>query len=138
MATMTFKLPEFSTSKDITWQVDIDSGKLEELGNGMIIGRDLLQALNIIINFEHQVIKWDDVSIPTNRTKLNRNKRKEVHAILYLAIELKTAQQATERVSRILNASCDLDLKEEAVPKHHKPFLVVLIHEDTLKKELER
>ena len=41
MATMTFKLHEFSTSKDITWQVDMDSGKLEELGYDMIIGRDL-------------------------------------------------------------------------------------------------
>ena len=34
-----------ATSKDITWQVDMDSGKLEELGYDMIIGRDLLQAL---------------------------------------------------------------------------------------------
>ena len=31
-----------------------------------------------------------------------------------------------------------LDLKEGAVPKHHKPFPVAKIHEDTLKKELER
>ena len=38
MATMTFKLHEFSTSKDITWQVDMDSGKLEELGYDMIGG----------------------------------------------------------------------------------------------------
>ena len=52
MATMTFQLPEFSTSKDITWQVDMDSGKLEELGYDMIIGRDLLQALKVIIDFE--------------------------------------------------------------------------------------
>ena len=33
----------FFTSKDITWQVDMDSGKLEKLGYDMIIGRDLLQ-----------------------------------------------------------------------------------------------
>ena len=37
MATMTFKLPEFSMSKVITWKVDMDSGKLEELGYDMII-----------------------------------------------------------------------------------------------------
>ena len=29
----------------------------------MIIGRDQLQALKVIIDFEYQVIKWDDVSI---------------------------------------------------------------------------
>ena len=71
----------------------------------MIIGRDLLQALKVIIDFEYQVIKWDDVSIPMNRTKLNKNKRKELHAIFQLATEPKTVQQATERVSRILDAS---------------------------------
>ena len=38
---MTFKLPEFVNAKDIIWQVDMDSGKLEELGYDMIIGRDL-------------------------------------------------------------------------------------------------
>ena len=147
MATITFKLPEFSTSKDITWQVNVSSVKLEELGYDMIIRRDLLQALKVIIDFEYQVIRWDDVSIP------------------------KIVQQATERVSRILDASYEkanlvevvkkhcchlfkdrheeilklllqfedlfdgtleefhtnpvhLDLKEGAVPKHHKPFPV--------------
>ena len=40
-----------------------------------------------------------------NRTKLTKNKRKELHAIFQLATEPKTVQQATERVSRILDAS---------------------------------
>ena len=40
--TVTFKLPEFSSSKEISWQMDIDQGKLEELGYDMIMGRDLL------------------------------------------------------------------------------------------------
>ena len=80
-ATLTFKLPEFSTSKDITWQVDMDSGKLEELGYDMIIGRDLLQALKVVIDFEYQVIKWDDVSIPMNRTKLSKNVKKRTLAL---------------------------------------------------------
>ena len=31
-----------------------------------------------------------------------------------------------------------LDLKEGSVPKHHKPFPVAKIYEDTLKEELER
>ena len=86
-------------SKDITWQVDMDSGKLEELGQDMIIGRDLLYALKVIIDFEYQVIKWDSISIPINRTKLNKTKRKELHAIFQLATEPKTVQQATEKVS---------------------------------------
>ena len=32
----------------------------------MIIGRDLQQAIKVAIDFEYQVIKWDDVSIPMN------------------------------------------------------------------------
>ena len=59
----------------------MDSGKLGGLGCDMIIGRDLLQALKVIIDFEYCVIKWDNISIPMNQTKLNKNKRKELHAI---------------------------------------------------------
>ena len=59
----------------------MDSGKLEELGYDMIIGRNLLQVLEVIIDFEYQVIRWDDVSIPMNRTKLTKKKRKELHTI---------------------------------------------------------
>ena len=40
----------------------MDNGKLEELSYDMIIGRDLLQALKVIIDFEYQVIRWDDVN----------------------------------------------------------------------------
>ena len=57
--------------------MDIDQGKLEELGYDMIMGSDLLQALKMTIDFEYQVIRWDDVSIPMNRTKLAKNKKKE-------------------------------------------------------------
>ena len=40
-----------------------------------------------------------------NRTKLSKNERKELHAIFQLDIEPKTLQQATKRVSYILDAS---------------------------------
>ena len=40
-----------------------------------------------------------------NRTKLTKNKIKELHAIFQLATEPKTVQQATERASCILDAS---------------------------------
>ena len=44
-----FKLPEFSMSKDMTFQVDMDGGKLEDLDFDMIIVRDLLQAPKVIV-----------------------------------------------------------------------------------------
>ena len=185
MGTVTFKLPEFSPSKDISWQMDIDKGKLEELGYDMIIGRDLLQALKMTIDFEYQVIKWEGTSVPMNKTKLAKSRKKELHAIFQLATEPKTVQEATNRVSRILDAKYDkanlvevvknyckhlsvdrqsailkllrqyedlfdgtlgdfytdpvhLNLKIDAVPKHHKPFPVPKIHETTLRNELAR
>ena len=67
----------------------MDSDKLEELGYDMIIGMDLLQFLKVVIDFEYQVIKWDDVRIPMNRTKLSKNKRNGSHAIFQLATEPK-------------------------------------------------
>ena len=40
-----------------------------------------------------------------NRTNLSKNRKKELYAIFQLATEPKIAQQATERVSYILDAS---------------------------------
>ena len=74
--TLTFKLPKFSNSKDITWSMDMDNGKLEELGYDMIIGRDLLLSLGMIIDFKYSVIRWGENNIPMNRTKLAKNDQK--------------------------------------------------------------
>ena len=53
----------------------MDSRKLEGLCYDMIIVRDLQQILKAVIDFGYEVIKWDDVSIPMNRTKLTKNKK---------------------------------------------------------------
>ena len=181
--TIKFKLPEFSNSKEITWDMDI--GDLGVLEYDMIIGRDLLKSLGMIIDFKHGVLRWDDVTIPMNRTKNKNKNKKEFNEIFQLATEPKTVQQATERVTKILDANYEkanladvvkrhcchlsskrreailnllvqyedlfdgtlgsfhtkpvhLELKKDAVPKHHKAFPVAKIHEVTLKKELDR
>ncbi len=179
--TIKFKLPEFSNSKEITWNMDI--GDLGVLEYDMIIGRDLLTSLGLIIDFKHEVLRWDDVTIPMNRTKIIN--KKEFNEIFQLATEPRTVQKATERVTKILDAHYEkanlvdvvkrhcchlstkrreailnlllqyedlfdgtlgtfhtkpvhLELKKDAVPKHHKAFPVAKIHEETLKKELDR
>ena len=179
--TIKFKLPEFSNSKEITWNMDI--GDLGVLEYDMIIGRDLMKSLGLIIDFKHEVLRWDDVTIPMNRTKINN--KKEFNEIFQLATEPRTVQKATERVTKILDAHYEkanlvdvvkrhcchlstkrreailnlllqyedlfdgtlgtfhtkpvhLELKKDAVPKHHKAFPVAKIHEETLKKELDR
>ena len=181
--TVKFKLPEFSNSKEITWDMDI--GDLGVLEYDMIIGRDLLKSLGMIIDFKHGVLRWDDVTIPMNRTKNKNKNKKEFNEIFQLATEPRTVQQATERITKILDANYEkanladvvkrhcchlstkrreailnllvqyedlfdgtlgsfhtkpvhLELKKDAVPKHHKAFPVAKIHEATLKKELDR
>ena len=68
--TITFKFPRFSSFKAIAWQVELDNGRLRELGYGMVIHRDLSQALKKIIDFEYQVIKKEDTSVPMDKNKL--------------------------------------------------------------------
>ena len=116
--TVKFKLPEFSTSKDITWKCDVDNGSLLELGYDMVIGRDLLKALKMVIDFEHDIIKWEDSQILMNRTKITKNKRKQLNAIFQLATEPKTVQNATARVTKILDAHYEKDNLAEVVKKH--------------------
>ena len=96
----------------------MDGGSLTELGYDMIIGRDLLKALKMIIDFKHDVIKWEDSQIPMNRTKLAGNNRKQLNAIFQLATEPKTVRQATARVTKILDAHYKQANLAEVVEKH--------------------
>ena len=81
--------------------IELCNRKLEELGYGMIIGKDLLLSIGMIIDFEYSVIRWGENNIPMNRTKLARNDRKELNAIIQLATESKAAKEATNRVTQI-------------------------------------
>ena len=87
--------------------MDIDKGNFEELGCGMIIGGDLLQALKNTIDFEHQVIKWEGTSVPMNKTKLAKGWKKDLQAIFQLVTEPKIVQDAAARVSCILDFKYD-------------------------------
>ena len=86
--TTTFKLTEFSSSKEVIWDCDMDGGSLTVLGYGMIIGRDLLKALKMIIDFVHEVIEWKDSQIPVDRTKsAGKNNKKQLKIIFQAATE---------------------------------------------------
>ena len=67
---------ETPLSNQISWQMDVNKGRLEKLGYDMIIGKDLLWAPKITINLKYQVIKWKDTSIPVNGTKLAVKRKK--------------------------------------------------------------
>ena len=98
-----FKLPEFSTSKKIMWQdFIIDNGELDKLGYDMIVGRDLMLALGMIIDFKYQVTRWDNIGIPMNRKITNK---KELNAFFEKSMESTVVKEATNRVTRIIDAT---------------------------------
>ena len=70
----------------------------------MVIGQDLSKVLKKIIAFEHEVIKWGDSQILTNRTKLIGKNKKQYNSIFQLATESKTVREAMTRVKIILYA----------------------------------
>ena len=64
-AKIDFKLPEFSHNKVISWVVHVDEMTSPESARyDMIIGTDLMSALQIKINYDTRQIEWDDVPVP--------------------------------------------------------------------------
>ena len=70
----------------------------------------------MIIDFKQEVLRWDDVTIPMNRTKINN--RKEINENFQLATEPRTVQKATVRVTKILDVHYEKANSADVV-KHH-------------------
>ena len=88
----------------------------------MIIGTDLLLALQMDLKFNNQTIVWDDLTAP-----MQTGKDQDQNEIAYvLAIEAPILKIAEERQNRILGANylaIDLDEKVnamEALNAHQK------------------
>ena len=74
----TFKLNEFSTSKEIEWSFHVDESELinKSIGYDMMICVDMMSELSLIINFRENIIDWEDIQIPmaSTLTRFNNNK----------------------------------------------------------------
>ena len=84
----------------------------------MIVGRDLMLALGMIIDFKYQVTRWDNIGIPMNRKITNK---KELNAVFEKSMESTVVKEATNRVTRILDATyerADLNKIIETNCKH--------------------
>jgi len=68
----------------------------------MIIGRDLMQELGIMLDFEHGLIHWGEVQVPMTDMD-NLPSFDEVHFATGIR-EPQSAAEAVERVSKILDA----------------------------------
>jgi hypothetical protein len=60
-----FLQPEFNQSKIITWACHVDDTATASGSQyDMILGRDLLEALGSIINFNDHTMMWEEATIP--------------------------------------------------------------------------
>ena len=64
-ARLKFFLPEFHQTKEISWACHVDDTATARTSQyDMILGRDLLEALGLIINFHDHTMTWDEATIP--------------------------------------------------------------------------
>jgi len=99
-------LTEFNSSKIIShrFQVDNDDGD-EGIGYDMIIGRDLMESIGMILDFQNKTIQWENMTV-------SMKNHREAHAFIPLPKELKSTSNATDRAVRILDSNyqaADLD-----------------------------
>ena len=100
-------LDEFGRGTKISHVFDLDESE-EGIGYNMIIGRDLLNQLNIDVRFSDGTIKWEDQVVPMkNFQRIWKNDhplKKELRSTILRLIEPKTTKEATERVVKILDS----------------------------------
>ena len=82
----------------------------------MTVGRDLMKSLDLIIDCKYKALRWDDISIPMKRTKIDSIK--ELNENFQLAIEPKTVQNATELVTQTLDAHYEIANLADLVKCH--------------------
>ena len=112
---LTITLDEFGGRTKINHTFDLDENK-EGIGYDMIIGRDLMNELNIDVRFRNGTIKWEDQIVPMkNFQSIKGNdltSKKELKSIILRSNEPKSTRDSTQRVIKILDSKyekADLD-----------------------------
>ena len=99
-------LNKFGRGTKINHDFNLDKSK-EGIGYDMIIGRDLLNQLNINVRFSNGTIKWEDQVVPMEKFqriwKNNHPLRKEIRTTILRLIKSRSTKDATERVVKILD-----------------------------------
>jgi len=100
-----FKIPELSTSKQISWKLHLDEvSNHKQVPYDIILGLDLLTELEMVLDFGTKTIKWGENEMEmlppgtiTDEQRFN---------MLYQSTqEPSVLQEAEERQSRILDAN---------------------------------
>ena len=71
---MRFFLSEFSESRDITWKFHVIPDANNAMPYDMIIGRDLMQSLNMDVLYSENTVVWDDLRLPMQQVNKSTGK----------------------------------------------------------------
>ena len=131
-----FKLDEFSTSKEVSWNFHVDETEMskDSLGYDMIIGLDLLCELGLIINCEEKVVEWQDLKIPMTTPVTKFKNKKQLRAVLESTQEPESTKSERSRLVKILDADykpADIDdivMKADNLNKEQKDSLRILLN----------
>ena len=123
IAKVQFTLPQFSTSKIITWKCAIDESDSPDSGIGydMIIGRDLLNELGIDLSFKTKTISWDEMVVPMathysyDKTEKKDLSYKEIRQLVVQTEEPRVTKDATQRLHKIMESNYEKANLEEVV-----------------------
>ena len=104
-AKLTFKIPELSSNKKVTWTCHVDEvSERDQVPYDMILGLDFLVEMGFVLDFEAKTIKWGEsrMEMLPKGTVTNQYK---FDTMYQLSQESTVLQRAEERQSRILDAN---------------------------------
>ena len=104
---LTITLDEFGRATKIKHTFDLDESQ-KGIGYDMIIGRDLLNQLDIDMRFSDSTLKWEDQIVPMKNFqglwKKDHPSKKELWSTILRSSEPKSTKEATERTIKILES----------------------------------
>ena len=113
-------IPEFSSSKIIEHRSHSENKRVElGIGYDMIIFYDLMVKLDLLADYQRQLLQWDGITVPMKEPigllgksyLTNRN----MHELVMQTAEPVSTIEATERLVKILNSTFSKsDLKQVA------------------------
>ena len=103
-AILTFRIPEMSQSKEIHWPCHVDeTTNRRTTPYDFIIGLDLINELQMVLDFEGKMIRWGD-SIVEMKTRGVLTDDDALHMLYQMTQEPTVLKQAEERYVKILDA----------------------------------
>jgi len=117
---VSLSLDEFGGNERIEHRFDLNENE-DSIGYDIIIGRDLMNKLNMDVRFSDHTIKYCDQLIPMKSfakvLKKQYPSKKEIKATFMRSVEPKATQEETERVIKILDSNYKKADLEEVVDK---------------------